>query len=126
MPTYDFRCPNGHEFTHFYKSMSAAQTQLPCPTCKATADRQMSAGAGLLFKGSGFYLTDYGKNAHRGGEKTSSSPSSKSDSGGSGDSGGGGGDKKSEAAPAKTESAKSEGPKPKAEAPKTKAEPKAK
>lgn len=38
--------------------------------------RQMSVGAGLLFKGSGFYLTDYGKNAHRG-----SAPEKKGDSG---------------------------------------------
>jgi predicted nucleic acid-binding Zn ribbon protein len=45
-----------------------------CPTCGKVAERRMSAGAGLLFKGSGFYLTDYGKNAHRGtpgGESTS-------------------------------------------------------
>jgi hypothetical protein len=43
------------------------------------AHRRMSAGAGLVFKGSGFYLTDYGKNAHanRGGEKTSAPESEK-------------------------------------------------
>jgi putative FmdB family regulatory protein len=65
MPTYEFRCPNGHEFERFYRKISDAAAELPCPECGATAERQLSAGAGLLFKGSGFYLTDYGKNAHR-------------------------------------------------------------
>jgi putative FmdB family regulatory protein len=65
MPTYEFRCPSGHEFERFYRKISDAATELPCPECGAVATRQLSAGAGLLFKGSGFYLTDYGKNAHR-------------------------------------------------------------
>jgi putative FmdB family regulatory protein len=65
MPTYEFRCPNGHEFERFYRKISDAAAELPCPECGAVATRQLSAGAGLLFKGSGFYLTDYGKNAHR-------------------------------------------------------------
>jgi putative FmdB family regulatory protein len=65
MPTYEFRCPNGHEFERFYRKISDAASALPCPECGAIAARQLSAGAGLLFKGSGFYLTDYGKNAHR-------------------------------------------------------------
>ena len=65
MPTYEFRCPNGHEFERFYRKISDAATALPCPECGVIAERQLSAGAGLLFKGSGFYLTDYGKNAHR-------------------------------------------------------------
>jgi putative FmdB family regulatory protein len=65
MPTYEFRCPNGHEFERFYRKISDAASELPCPECGAVAGRQLSAGAGLLFKGSGFYLTDYGKNAHR-------------------------------------------------------------
>ncbi len=65
MPTYEFRCPNGHEFERFYRKISDAAAELPCPECNAIAQRQLSAGAGLLFKGSGFYLTDYGKNAHR-------------------------------------------------------------
>ncbi|MFN2564309.1 MAG: FmdB family zinc ribbon protein [Gemmatimonadaceae bacterium] len=65
MPTYEFRCSNGHEFERFYRKISDAAAELPCPECGAVAGRQLSAGAGLLFKGSGFYLTDYGKNAHR-------------------------------------------------------------
>jgi putative FmdB family regulatory protein len=65
MPTYEFRCPKGHEFEKFYRSMSAAQLQVPCPTCGKTAERQMSAGAGLVFKGAGFYITDYGKDGKK-------------------------------------------------------------
>jgi putative FmdB family regulatory protein len=65
MPTYEFRCPNGHDFERFYRKISDAESEVLCPECSAVATRQLSAGAGLLFKGSGFYLTDYGKNAHR-------------------------------------------------------------
>lgn len=77
MPTYEYRCPDGHRFERFAK-MSEAAAELPCPECGKLAARQLSGGAGLVFKGSGFYLTDYGKNAHRkggtdGGSKTESS-----------------------------------------------------
>ena len=64
MPTYEFACPRGHEFERFLK-MSEAPSEVPCPECGERAARRISGGAGLLFKGSGFYLTDYGKNAHR-------------------------------------------------------------
>lgn len=65
MPTYEFACPNGHDFEKFYRTMSAAATELPCPVCGAVAQRQVSAGAGLVFKGSGFYITDYGKDGKK-------------------------------------------------------------
>jgi putative FmdB family regulatory protein len=65
MPTYEFRCPKGHDFEKFYRSMSAAPLQVTCPTCGKTAERQFSAGAGLVFKGSGFYITDYGKDGKK-------------------------------------------------------------
>jgi len=65
MPTYEYRCPDGHTFERRAK-MSEAASELPCPECGKIATRQLSGGAGLVFKGSGFYLTDYGKNAHRG------------------------------------------------------------
>jgi putative FmdB family regulatory protein len=72
MPTYEFRCPDGHQFEKFYRKISDAGGEVLCPTCGKVAERQLSAGAGLVFKGSGFYLTDYGKNAHR---KAGASPS---------------------------------------------------
>jgi putative FmdB family regulatory protein len=64
MPTYEFRCPKGHEFEKFYRTISGAEAQAACPECGALAERMLSP-AGFSFKGSGFYLTDYGKNAHR-------------------------------------------------------------
>src|SRR5215475_11680481 len=91
MPTYEYRCPDGHDFEKFFRKISDAQGDVTCPVCGKVAERRMSAGAGLLFKGSGFYLTDYGKNAHRGdkpasgdsksgGEKSSESKSAESTS----------------------------------------------
>ncbi len=65
MPTYEFRCPQGHEFDKFYRSMSGAPLEAPCPVCGKIAERQVSAGAGLVFKGSGFYITDYGKDGKK-------------------------------------------------------------
>jgi len=65
MPTYEYRCPDGHTFERRAK-MSEAASELECPVCGKIATRQLSGGAALVFKGSGFYLTDYGKNAHRG------------------------------------------------------------
>jgi putative FmdB family regulatory protein len=64
MPTYEFRCPQGHEFEKFYRSIGTAEAAAVCPECGQPAERVMSA-TGFAFKGSGFYLTDYGKNAHR-------------------------------------------------------------
>jgi putative FmdB family regulatory protein len=65
MPTYEFRCPSGHEFENFYRSIAAAPAVVACPICGETAERQLSAGAGLVFKGSGFYITDYGKDGKK-------------------------------------------------------------
>ena len=57
MPTYEFMCPLGHEFEKFEK-MSAKGTA-KCPVCGKAARRVISGGAGFVFKGSGFYQTDY-------------------------------------------------------------------
>jgi putative FmdB family regulatory protein len=65
MPTYEFRCPEGHDFEKFYRSISAAPAEVQCPQCGAVATRLMSAGGGLVFKGSGFYITDYGKDGKK-------------------------------------------------------------
>lgn len=57
MPTYEYRCPAGHQFEVFQRISEPPGA--PCPTCGADAQRQISAGAGFLFKGDGFYITDY-------------------------------------------------------------------
>ena len=58
MPTYDYRCPQcGNDFEKFQKMSDEPGAE--CPSCGAAAERRLSGGAGLLFKGSGFYITDY-------------------------------------------------------------------
>lgn len=81
MPTYEFRCPDGHDFERFFRKISDASSEFLCPTCGKIATRQISAGGGLLFKGSGFYLTDYGKNAHREAPAAVSGDGAKAESG---------------------------------------------
>ncbi len=65
MPTYEYRCPEGHDSEDFVLKISEAKSEITCPTCGAVAARPMSAGSGLLFKGSGFYITDYGKDGKK-------------------------------------------------------------
>lgn len=64
MPTYEFRCPRGHEFEKFYRTISGAEAQAACPECGELSERMLSP-TGFSFKGSGFYITDYGRDAHR-------------------------------------------------------------
>jgi len=59
MPTYEYQCPEGHVFDKFQKMTDKPRAK--CPVCGKMATRKISGGAGLVFKGSGFYITDYGK-----------------------------------------------------------------
>jgi putative FmdB family regulatory protein len=59
MPTYDYRCENGHRFEEF-QSMVSPPIEI-CPVCGGAVERLISGGSGLIFKGSGFYITDYAK-----------------------------------------------------------------
>ena len=59
MPTYEYLCPDGHVFEKFQKMTEKPRAK--CPTCGRPAVRKISGGAGLVFRGSGFYITDYGK-----------------------------------------------------------------
>jgi putative FmdB family regulatory protein len=59
MPTYEYRCPEGHQFELLQKMSQPPRAK--CPRCGRPAVRQISGGAALIFKGSGFYITDYGK-----------------------------------------------------------------
>ena len=75
MPTYEYRCPKGHRFEKFSQRMTS-QASAKCPKCGRRARRLVSGGAGLVFKGSGFYITDY----KRAGEKKSDTKAAESKS----------------------------------------------
>jgi putative FmdB family regulatory protein len=59
VPTYEYECDNcGHQFEQF-QSITAKPLR-KCPKCKKIAlNRLIGAGAGVIFKGPGFYATDY-------------------------------------------------------------------
>jgi putative FmdB family regulatory protein len=65
MPTYDYICKScGHEFEEF-QSMKAP-TLKKCPACsKNTLERKIGVGAGIIFKGGGFYETDYRSDSYK-------------------------------------------------------------
>ena len=87
MPTYEYRCPEGHEFEKFQRMTDPPVAE--CPECGEPAERILSGGAGLLFKGEGFYITDYRSESYRKAaekEKGGKPSDSKKKSGGSGSS----------------------------------------
>lgn len=83
MPTYEYRCPEGHEFEEFQRMSDPPVAS--CPVCGEESERLLSAGAGLIFKGSGFYITDYRSDSYK-----SAAAADKSGSGGSSTTSGGG------------------------------------
>ncbi|MBU6366421.1 MAG: FmdB family transcriptional regulator [Gemmatimonadetes bacterium] len=64
MPTYEFRCPDGTIIERVFK-ISEVPESIPLPSGDGVAVRVISGGAGLIFKGSGFYITDYGKDGKK-------------------------------------------------------------
>ncbi|MBT8398559.1 MAG: zinc ribbon domain-containing protein [Gemmatimonadetes bacterium] len=63
MPTYEYRCPQGHQFELFQRMSDSPQAN--CPQCGAESERLLSGGAGFLFKGNGFYVTDYRSDSYK-------------------------------------------------------------
>ena len=64
MPTYDYRCREcGRDFEVFQRMSD--QPGASCPDCGHVAERLISGGAGFLFKGDGFYITDYRSDDYR-------------------------------------------------------------
>ena len=78
MPNYDYRCPDcGHEYTKFQKITD--ESRPACSECGSPGERVISGGAGLIFKGSGFYITDYRSDDYK--KKASSEASPSKDTG---------------------------------------------
>ena len=71
MPTYEYKCNKCGYVFEVFQSMSAEPIKI-CPNCKSDVKRLIGPGAGAIFKGSGFYQTDY--------KNKSSKPSAKKDS----------------------------------------------
>lgn len=90
MPHYDYVCEKcGHEFEVFQSMNDKHLTKCPEKGCKGKVRRKIGTGAGLVFKGSGFYITDYRSESYKTGAKqdSSASASASSASSSSGDSG---------------------------------------
>lgn len=85
MPTYEYTCEKcGHTFDKFQSMKDAALSTCPQDLCgqkkwgKGKVKRMMGSGAGLIFKGSGFYITDYRSDSYKKAAKSDSSSSSSS------------------------------------------------
>jgi putative FmdB family regulatory protein len=80
MPTYEYQCEKCRKsFEHYQSMKDDALTVCPKEACrqktwgKGRVKRQIGTGAGLLFKGSGFYITDYRSEGYKAGAKSESS-----------------------------------------------------
>jgi len=83
MPTYDYQCKACQHKWEEFQSIKAPATK-KCPECKKLkAERLIGTGAGIIFKGSGFYQTDYRSSSYNKAaeaDKSAQAESSKSDS----------------------------------------------
>ena len=76
MPTYDYKCEKcDHIFEHFQAMSDAPLTK--CAECDGKIRRLVGGGSGLIFKGSGFYLTDYAKKSQNSKSSDSTKKSAK-------------------------------------------------
>ncbi len=75
MPTYDYKCGACDHAWELFQSIKA-EPEKKCPACgKKKAKRLIGAGAGLIFKGSGFYITDYRSKSYTDAAKADTAPS---------------------------------------------------
>ncbi|MGC3969054.1 MAG: zinc ribbon domain-containing protein [Pirellulales bacterium] len=95
MPTYDYECDAcGHKFEQFQSMKDEVLTK--CPECKKKKLRRLfGTGGAIVFKGSGFYQTDYRSDSYKKSAAADSKPASGGDSGGSSSSSKGDGGTKS-------------------------------
>ncbi len=91
MPTYDYRCNSCKHRFELFQSMKDAPKR-KCPECgKSALERLIGTGAAVLFKGTGFYQTDYRSESYKKAAETDSKPAAKPEA------------KPAESKPAKTE-----------------------
>jgi len=75
MPTYEYACENCEHHFELFQSMSAEPVKI-CPKCgKKSVKRLIGGGNGFLFKGSGFYITDYRSPSYQNAKKAESGTS---------------------------------------------------
>ncbi|SFI67820.1 FmdB family zinc ribbon protein [Planctomicrobium piriforme] len=80
MPTYDYECKSCQHTWEAFQSIKAPAIK-KCPECgKNSAVRVIGPGAGIIFKGSGFYITDYRSDSYKKAAAADSSSSGSSDS----------------------------------------------
>lgn len=73
MPTYDYQCQTcGHSFEAKQSMKDPHLTDCPLPGCAGPVRRKIGLGAGFIFKGSGFYITDYRSDAYKAAAKQDS------------------------------------------------------
>jgi len=66
MPTYEYECQKcGHRFEVFQSIKDAPKRACAKPKCRGRVKRLLGTGAGMIFKGSGFYITDYRKPGYK-------------------------------------------------------------
>ncbi|HEU4724699.1 MAG TPA: FmdB family zinc ribbon protein [Candidatus Eisenbacteria bacterium] len=76
MPTYEYECEKcGHRFELFQSMKDEPKKR--CPKCRGKVRRLIGTGAGMIFKGSGFYVTDYRSDSYKSQKKSEAGEGSK-------------------------------------------------
>ena len=116
MPTYDYHCEKCGKDFEIWQSMNDKRlTKCPEKGCGGKIQRQIGTGAGFVFKGSGFYITDYRSESYKAGAKSDSAAASASSPSAA---------SPSSSSESSATSKPAEAPKPAAEKPKAKSKPK--
>jgi putative FmdB family regulatory protein len=79
MPTYEYKCENCSAQFELFQSITDEPLK-QCPTCSGRVERLIGTGGGFIFKGSGFYITDYRSESYKKAEKAEKPDTSQKDS----------------------------------------------
>lgn len=77
MPTYEYECQSCQHAFEMFQSITAAPIEV-CPVCRGRVRRLIGRGAGIIFKGSGFYQTDYRSPSYKKQAESEKKPAEKS------------------------------------------------